>query len=102
MQAVTFFEAAAFFKILQELMKLMGLPNWMHWLCWFLDAIATSAISVFIWVLFVCIEWKSGLGSVVNYSNGFLVFIFFMLYAMSLIVFLFAISTLFRSRKFLQ
>ena len=81
-------------------MKLMGLPNWMHWLCWFLDGTATAAISVFISVLLVCVEWESGLGSVIYYSNGFLIYVFFMLYAMSLIIFLFAFSTFFSSRKF--
>jgi hypothetical protein len=29
-------------------MKLMGLPNWMHWLCWFLDGTISAAVSVMV------------------------------------------------------
>ena len=87
------------YYILQELMKLMGLPNWMHWLCWFLDGTISAAISVFIAVLLVCVEWESGVGRVIYYSNGFIIYLFFMLYAMSLVIFLFAFSTLVSSRK---
>jgi len=82
-------------------MKLMGLPNWMHWLCWFLDALMTSVVSIIIAVLFICVEWKSGLGSIIGNSDGFLIFCFLVLYAMALIVFLFALSTLFSSREYL-
>ncbi len=45
-------------------MKLMGLPNWMHWVSWFLNAYITSAISVLIMVALICIEWKPGTGAV--------------------------------------
>ncbi len=48
----------------KELMKLMGLPNWMHWVSWFLNAYVTSAISVLIMVALICIEWQSGTGAV--------------------------------------
>jgi ATP-binding cassette subfamily A (ABC1) protein 3 len=86
--------------LLQELMKLMGLPNWMHWLCWFLDGTFSASVSIFITVLLLCVEWDPNVGRVIFYSNGFLVYLFFLLYAMSLVVFLFAFSTLFSSRQF--
>ncbi len=48
----------------KELMKLMGLANWTHWLCWFLNAYVTSAISVLIMTVLICVEWKDGTGAV--------------------------------------
>jgi hypothetical protein len=36
------------FFLNQELMKLMGRPNWMHWLCWFLDGTISAAVSVMV------------------------------------------------------
>jgi hypothetical protein len=53
----------------KELMKLMGLPNWMHWTSWFLNALATSAITIMIAVVLMCVEWKSGSGKVLDFSN---------------------------------
>ena len=77
----------------------MGLPNWMHWVSWFLNAVFTSVISIAIIVALVCVEWKPGTGGVIDYSDPFLIFLFLLLYAMALICFLFALSTFFDSRK---
>ncbi|TRY70235.1 hypothetical protein TCAL_12705 [Tigriopus californicus] len=81
----------------KELMKLMGLPSWMHWVSWFLNAIITSLITILIIVLLVCVEWKPDTGRVFDYSDPFMIFIFFLIYAMPLILMLFAISTFFDS-----
>ena len=86
------------FKI-QELMKMMGLPSWMHWICWFINCIGVSTISIIIMVLLVSLEFKAGTGAVLDYSNPFLTFLFLFLYASSLICFLFIISTFFDRRK---
>lgn len=83
----------------KELMKMMGLPSWMNWLFYFIDAIISLTISIIIMVVLICVEWKAGEGKVIDYSNAGVIFVFFLLYAMSLVVFLFAISTLFNSRK---
>ena len=79
----------------KELMKLMGLPSWMHWMCWFINVIGSCTISIIIIVILVSIEFKSGTGAVLAYSNPLLTFMFLMLYASALICFLFAISTFF-------
>jgi len=79
----------------KELMKMMGLPSWMHWICWFINCIGVSTISIIIMVILVSVEFKAGTGAVLDYSNPFLVFLFLFLYASSLICFLFIISTLF-------
>jgi ATP-binding cassette subfamily A (ABC1) protein 3 len=84
---------------LQELMKMMGLPSWMHWICWFINCIGVSTISIIIMVLLVSLEFKSGTGAVLDYSNPFLIFLFLFLYASSLICFLFIISTFFDRRE---
>ena len=78
---------------------MMGLPSWMHWTCWFINCIGVSIISIIIMVLLVCLEFKSGTGAVLDYSNPFLIFIFLFLYASALICFLFIISTFFDRRK---
>ena len=87
------------FSELKELLKIMGLPNWMNWLTWFLDAFFATFITVVIVILLVCIEWSPGNGKIIMDSDGFMMFIFFMLYGVSLIWICFAISTLFTSRK---
>ena len=42
-------------------MKMMGLPSWMHWLCWYLNCATTSLISIIIMVALVSISFSSGL-----------------------------------------
>ena len=85
--------------VLQELMKLMGLPSWMHWVCWFINVILSCTVSILIIVLLVSIEFKSGTGAVLAYSDPILTFIFLLLYASSLVCFLFFISTFFDKRN---
>ena len=86
----------------KELMKMMGLPPWMNWLFHFLDAVVSVTISLIIIVVLIKVPWKGDVeGSVLQFSDPLVLFIFFLLYAMSLIVLLFAISTLFNNRKFL-
>ena len=83
----------------KELMKMMGLPTWMNWVFYFFDAIVTLIISIIIMVVLIHVEWKSDEGRVIEFSDGSVVFFFFLIYAMSLVVFLFSISTLFSNRK---
>ena len=83
----------------QELMKLMGLPSWMHWVCWFINVILSCTVSILIIVILVSIEFKSGTGAVLAYSDPILTFIFLLLYASSLVCFLFFISTFFDKRN---
>ena len=83
----------------KELMKLMGLPGWMHWQCWFINCATTSAISILIMVILVSCEFKADTGAVLAYSNPVMTFIFLFSYASALICFLFIISTFFDRRK---
>lgn len=81
-------------------MKLMGLPVWMLWTTWYLTAILTATISILIMTGLMCIEFKPGFGAVIDFSDASCFFVFYMLYAMALIMSLFAISTFFNSREF--
>ena len=83
----------------KELMKLMGLPSWMHWTAWFVNVIGNCTISIIIIVILICVEFTSEDGAVLEYSDPFLVFIFLVLYASALICFLFTLSTFFDRRK---
>ena len=83
----------------KELMKLMGLPSWMHWICWFINVIGSCSISILIIVILVSIEFKTGTGAVLAYSNPILTFIFLIFYASALVLFLFTLSTFFDKRK---
>ena len=77
----------------------MGVSNWIVWLTWFLDALLATFATTLIVIVLVCIEWISGNGSLMLDSDGFMIFIFVMLYGISIIGICFAISTLFTSRK---
>ena len=84
----------------KELMKMMGLPSWMHWFCWFFNALTTSILSIIIIVVLLSVTWKADTGPILEYSDFVLVFLFIFLYASALTMFLFVISTFFNGRKF--
>ena len=83
----------------KELMKMMGLPSWITWMFYFFEAIVTLIIIVTIITLTLCVEWIEDEGRVIKSTDGSVLYIFFLLYSMALVVFLFAISTIFSNRK---
>ncbi|KAJ8301077.1 hypothetical protein KUTeg_020064 [Tegillarca granosa] len=83
-------------KRLRESMKMMGLKTSVYWLSWFLKAL--------IYLLIVCIAYsilftiKIGQnGKILNESAGSLVFVFLLLYVLSIIAFCFMISAFFNT-----
>ncbi|XP_072051924.1 LOW QUALITY PROTEIN: phospholipid-transporting ATPase ABCA3-like [Amphiura filiformis] len=74
---------------LKESMKMMGLSNWVHWLAWFVK----NFIFLCITILLIVILCK--VGRIFQYTDGFLLFIFFMLWMISSIAWCFAISVFF-------
>ncbi|XP_063910518.1 phospholipid-transporting ATPase ABCA3-like [Zophobas morio] len=78
-------------KQLKESMKIMGLPGWLQWLCWFLQALLFNTVYI---VLLLCMYTYID-PPIFVYSNGCILFLFFFLYAFSLISLAFLISTLF-------
>ena len=83
----------------KELMKMMGLPSWITWMFYFFEAIVTLIIIITIITMALCVEWIEDEGKVIKFTDGSILYIFFLLYSMALIVFLFAISTIFSNRK---
>ncbi len=83
----------------KELMKMMGLPGWSYWTSWIVSSMVTAVFTTIIVVLLLCVEWKSGAGRVLEYSDPSLLFVFFVLFSLALIVSTCTFSTLFASRK---
>eukprot|EP00795_Rhopilema_esculentum_P013264 gene13264-4097_t len=71
---------------LKEAMKMMGLSNWVHWVSWFVKNFAFLTISCAL----ITIVLKAS--KVFEYTDGFLLFVFFLAYSFSIIFFCFAIS----------
>ena len=78
----------------KELMKMMGLPSWLHWVGWFSITTLTSVIIISIMVIVIVV------GKVFENVNPFVLFISLFLYGFSTICFNFAQSTLFSNRMF--
>nr|CAD7579545.1 unnamed protein product [Timema californicum] len=81
---------------LKETMKIMGLPNWLHWTAWFVNNFLMLLISVALMVVMLKVPWYSGTDvTVFTHSNWLLVFIFLMMYAVAMICFCFMITSFF-------
>nr|CAD7415158.1 unnamed protein product [Timema cristinae] len=77
-------------------MKIMGLPNWLHWTAWFVNNFLMLLISVILMVVMLKVPWYSGtVVTVFTHSNWLLIFIFLMLYAVAMICFCFMITSFF-------
>ena len=77
----------------KELMKTMGLPNWLHWVGWFFITILISIITISVMVIIVIA------GEILEKVDPVILFISLFLYGFSIICFNFAISTFFSNRK---
>ncbi|CAG0880304.1 unnamed protein product, partial [Cyprideis torosa] len=80
---------------LKESMKMMGLPNWVHWMAWFTKCYFFLAISCVVMTALLTIPVKevgSQVLAVIEFGNVFLVFLFFFVYTFSTICFCFMIS----------
>ena len=77
----------------KELMKMMGLPSWLHWVGWFSITTLTSliTISIMVMVIIFC--------NVFQRVDGMILFITLFLYGFSTMCFNFAQSTIFNNRK---
>ena len=78
----------------KELMKMMGLPSWLHWVGWFSITTLTSLITISIMVMVII------LCNVFQRVDGMILFISLFLYGFSTMCFNFAQSTLFSNRKY--
>jgi ATP-binding cassette subfamily A (ABC1) protein 3 len=77
---------------MRELMKIMGLKDWVHGLSWFL-----SGFILFFWIALTS-TWITT-GTFIISSNGFLIFLYFFFFCMSEINFAFLVSVFFGNAK---
>ncbi|CAH3155544.1 unnamed protein product [Porites evermanni] len=70
---------------LKESMKMMGLPNWVHWTAWFTKNVLFLLISVVIFVIVLKVL-------VFKYSDVTVLFVLFLLYIFASILFCFYLS----------
>lgn len=80
----------------QEAMKIMGLPNWLHWTAWFIKTFVFLLISIVLIILLLKISWNPNTDySVFTYSDPTVMLVFMILYMCATITFCFAISVFF-------
>ncbi|KAK4876910.1 hypothetical protein RN001_009416 [Aquatica leii] len=81
---------------LKEAMKIMGLPNWLHWAAWFIKCFVMLFITIVIMVLLVKFQWYPHTeNTVFTYSNPLVILLFLVFYISAVITFCFAISVFF-------
>ncbi|CAG7824302.1 unnamed protein product [Allacma fusca] len=79
---------------LKEYMKIMGLPNWLHWTAWFLKAITSLGLAGILIVAFTKIKF-GGERSILTESDSTIIFGVLLCHGITLIAFCFFLSTLF-------
>ena len=73
---------------------MMGLSSWLHWTAWFSKYLLYLLITMAIATILCTVKFNSN-GRVLNKSDPSLIFVFFLLYATSSIMFCFCISVFF-------
>ncbi|XP_037937487.1 ATP-binding cassette sub-family A member 3-like [Teleopsis dalmanni] len=81
-------------KQLKEVMKIMGLDNWLHWTAWFVKAFVFLLISIIIMTIFFKIQWSNDV-AVFTYSSWSALAFFMIIYAITTICFCFMMATFF-------
>lgn len=81
---------------IKEAMKIMGLPNWLHWTAWFLKAFIFLLISIILITILLTVSWYPGTEySVFTLSDPLIIFVFLLLFICSVITFCFMVSVFF-------
>lgn len=77
-------------------MKIMGLPNWMHWTAWFLKSFIFLLMSMLLLTFLLKVPWYSDTAySIFTHSDASVLLAFFLLYCCAIITFCFAVSVFF-------
>ncbi|CAG7822619.1 unnamed protein product, partial [Allacma fusca] len=79
---------------LKEYMKIMGLPNWLHWTAWFLKALTFLTITMVLIVILVKIMF-TGERSILTETNSFVLLTVLVCHAATVIGYCFFMSTVF-------
>jgi ATP-binding cassette, subfamily A (ABC1), member 3 len=81
---------------LKEVMKIMGLPNWLHWTAWFAKCFAFLFISVTLITVMLMVNFNPSEGTVVfAHADWSVIWVFLMVYAVATIMFCFMWSVFF-------
>lgn len=80
-------------------MKIMGLPNWLHWTAWFIKSFIILFISSLLIVLVYKIKLPNPDYAVFTNSDAFILIIIMTLYICAVITFCFAVSVFFTQGK---
>lgn len=81
-------------------MKMMGLPNWLHWLAWFIKSYLLILISIGMMAPLITARiYNGGELAILTKSNVTLILAFLLNYAFSMVTLSFLVSTLFSSGK---
>ncbi|KAL7744177.1 hypothetical protein ACLKA6_009151 [Drosophila palustris] len=81
-------------KQLKEVMKIMGLSNWLHWTAWFAKSFIMLMISAIIICALMLIPWRRGI-AVLNHASFTPLVFFMMVYIIATICFCFMIAPIF-------
>ncbi|XP_018787318.1 PREDICTED: ATP-binding cassette sub-family A member 3 [Bactrocera latifrons] len=81
---------------LKEVMKIMGLDNWLHWTAWFIKSFLMLGISSVLIVVLIKIKWFEGV-SVLTFSHWSILLVFLLIYTIASICFCFMMATFFSS-----
>ena len=75
-------------------MKMMGLPNFLHWAAWFTKSVLFLAITTLLLLVLLTVKVKQGL-AVITYADSSILLLFLSAYTLSSISFSFLMSTIF-------
>ncbi|KAL5277954.1 ABCA3.2 family protein [Megaselia abdita] len=81
-------------KQLKEVMKIMGLKNWIHWAAWFVKGFVMIGFSATCIVTLCKIQWSHGV-AVFTYSDWSVIWFFMLIYTTVTMFFCFMFATLF-------
>ncbi|KAH8387873.1 hypothetical protein KR093_009980 [Drosophila rubida] len=81
-------------KQIKEVMKIMGLYNWIHWAAWFVKHFIVLSCSCVLIVILLKIPWRYNV-ALYQHSDFSVMFVFFLVYVISLITFCFMIAPFF-------
>lgn len=91
------FIAAEKERQLKESMKIMGLPNWLHWTGWFVRSIIFMTISITFIVILMKVRWhKDSEVAVLTHSDWTVLWIFLFAYSIVTVTFCFMLSVFFQ------
>ncbi|CAG7829934.1 unnamed protein product, partial [Allacma fusca] len=79
---------------LKEYMKIMGLPNWLHWTAWFVKAFVLLGLASALLLMLVKLK-LSGQRSILTETDSFLIMTVLMCHSITVIGFSFLMSALF-------